>query len=120
MKIKVGEFEANVMLVEQREKEITVRIPSDADMTAIKTAVEGADVIDYTDDEGGLVYKIIGKYRLDFVGGEGESYSMRFKKTDTLEERIAVLEAENAALREELLDTQEALAELVEGGEVNG
>ena len=120
MKIKVGEIENSVLLVEQREKELTIRIPSYADMTAIKTAVEGADVIDYTDDEGGLVYKIIGKYRLDFVGGEGESYSMRFKKTDTLEERIAVLEAENASLKEELLNTQEALAEIVEGGEING
>ena len=120
MKIKVGEIENSVLLVEQREKELTIRIPSDADMTAIKTAVEGADVIDYTDDEGCLVYKIIGKYRLDFVGGEGESYSMRFKRTDTLEERIAVLEAENASLKEELLNTQEALAEIVEGGIVNG
>ena len=120
MKIKVGEIENSVLLVEQREKELTIRIPSDADMTAIKTAVEGADVIDYTDDEGDLVYKIIGKYRLDFVGGEGESYSMRFKRTDTLEERIAALEAENASLKEELLNTQEALAEIVEGGEVNG
>lgn len=120
MKIKVGEIENSVLLVEQREKELTIRIPSDADMTAIKTAVEEADVIDYTDDEGGLVYKIIGKYRLDFVGGDGESYSMRFKKTDTLEERIASLEAENESLREELLNTQEALAEIVEGGGVNG
>ena len=120
MKIKVGEFEANVMLVEQREKELTVRIPNDADMTAIKTAVEGTDVIDYTDDEGGLVYKIIGKYRLDFVGGEGDGFVMHFKKTGTLEERIAVLEAENASLKEELLNTQEALAEIVEGGIVNG
>lgn len=120
MKIKVGEIENSVLLVEQREKELTIRIPSDADMTAIKTAVEGADVIDYTDDEGGLVYKIIGKYRLDFVGGEGESYSMRFKRTDTREERIAALEAENASLKEELLNTQEALAEIVEGGIVNG
>ena len=120
MKIKVGEFEANVMLVESREKELTVRIQSDADMTAIKTAVEGADVIDYTDDEGGIVYKIIGKYRLDFVGGEEDGYAMRFKKTDTLEERIASLEAENASLKEELLNTQEALAEIVEGGIVNG
>lgn len=120
MKIKVGEIENSVLLVEQREKELTIRIPSDADMTAIKAAVEGAEEIDYTDDKGGLVYKIIGKYRLDFVGGEGESYSMRFKKTDTLEERIAVLEAENASLKEELLNTQEALAEIVEGGIVNG
>ena len=120
MKIKVGEIENSVLLVEQREKELTIRIPSDADMTAIKAAVEGAEEIDYTDDKGGLVYKIIGKYRLDFVGGEGESYSMRFKRTDTLEERIAVLEAENASLKEELLNTQEALAEIVEGGIVNG
>ena len=120
MKIKVGEFEANVILVESREKELTVRIPSDADMTAIKAAVEGAEEIDYTDDKGGVVYKIIGKYRLDFVGGEEDGYAMRFKKTDTLEERIATLEAENESLKEELLNTQEALAELVEGGEANG
>lgn len=120
MKIKAGEFEISVLLVEQREKELTIRIPSDADITAIKTAVEGTEEINYTDDEGKLVYKIIGKYRLDFVGGEGESYSMRFKRTDTLEARIESLEAENASLKEELLNTQEALAELVEGGEANG
>ena len=120
MKIKVGEFEANVLLVEQRVKELTIRIPSDADMTAIKTAVEGTEEINYTDDEGKLVYKIIGSYKLDFVGGEEDGYAMRFKKTDTLEERIATLEAENASLKEELLNTQEALAEIVEGGIVNG
>ena len=120
MKIKVGEIENSVLLVEQREKELTIRILSDADMTAIKAAVEGAEEIDYTDDEGGLVYKIIGKYRLDFVGGEGDGFVMRFKKTDTLEERIAALEAENEALKEELLNTQEALAEIVEGGGVIG
>ena len=120
MKIKVGEIENSVLLVEQREKELTIRIPSDADITAIKTAVEGTEEINYTDDEGKLVYKIIGSYKLDFVGGEGESYSMRFKRTDTLEARIESLEAENASLKEELLNTQEALAELVEGGEANG
>lgn len=120
MKIKIGESTFGVALVESREKELTLTVAEGTDFTAIRNAVEGAEEIDYADDEGGLVYRLIGSYRLRFIGGEGEDYCMRFSKTDTLEARIAALEAENESLRTELLDTQEALAELCEGGEVTG
>ena len=120
MKIVIGETEIGVKLVESRAKTLAITIPANGDISAVFNAVEGASEIDYKTGDGELVYKLYGTYKLSMVGGTGEGFVMSFAKSDTLETRIAALEAENAALKTELLDTQEALAELVEGGAENG
>ena len=124
MKLKANNKEYEINLFENRTETVTVTVNEDSDLTSLKNAVEGAPELEYLDGEGKLIFKIYGAWKLKTIGGEGGFYKLTFKKSDEISARLAALEAENASLRnvlEEanaaLLDTQEALAEIVEMGE---
>lgn len=72
------------------------------------------------DEEGNVVLTLKNKYLSDFDGtgvkGEDGKYIVCFRLTDiyTLAERIAMLEAENAALKESQEIQDEAIVELAD------
>lgn len=81
---------------------------------------ENLSYAEILDEEGNIVLTLKNKYLSDFDGtdvkGEDGKYIVCFRLTDiyTLAERIAMLEAENAALKESQEIQDEAIVELAD------
>ena len=116
MKITADNSVISVSDVSAEGNWLCITANDEADIQKIMRLIERVSALAYSEDNGEDCRCVTGAYSVDSVGMTAEKPVLRFRLSVTVESRISALETENAALRSELLDTQEALAEIVEGG----
>ena len=116
MKITADNLEISVADASAGKNGLCITANSEADVPEIMRLIERVSALAYSGDGGEDCCCITGAYSVDSIDRTNEKPILRFRLSSTVESRITALEDENAALRSELLDTQEALAEIVEGG----